>query len=308
MAELVEVYRNSVQTWECDQMGHMNVQFYLDKSASGLTVLGHYLGLGPDYTREEKARLRFTTHHVRFLREQRAGEPLCMKGGVLDAGTDSLRVYLELTNPGTEEVAATFAADVELQDIASGDRRPLPQTVLDRARDLRAELPEYAAPRGLEMAPPRPAPTLAEAEAMGLLLTYTGVVQPQMCDEDGLMAIRWYMGVISDAIPNLITATRGPRRGSGGGGKVGGAALEYRFVYHKRPRSGDLLTLRSGIKNVGSKAYTLCHWLFDLTSGEAVATAEAVAIMFDLEARKAIVIPDRARAGLERYCFPELSV
>ena len=32
----LEVWRGSVNTWECDQMGHLNVRFYVARSAEGL--------------------------------------------------------------------------------------------------------------------------------------------------------------------------------------------------------------------------------------------------------------------------------
>src|SRR5690625_1698992 len=112
----IEVYRNSVQTWESDQMGHMNVQFYVDKSASGLAVLAHFLGLGPEFTRTEKARLVHREQHIRFLREQHPGAPLKMVAGILDANPDRLRVYQELTNTFNGEVAATFSSEVQLLD------------------------------------------------------------------------------------------------------------------------------------------------------------------------------------------------
>jgi acyl-CoA thioester hydrolase len=89
---------------------------------------------------------------------------------------------------------------------------------------------------------------------------------------------------------------------------VGGAALEYRFVYRRYPRMGDILTLRSGLKNVGPKTYTWCHWLFDLETGEAVATAEAVAIALDLTTRKAIPIPEEMRTNLESLVIEGLGV
>lgn len=306
MNELVEVYRSSVQIWECDQMGHMNVQFYLDKAAIGLEVFEHYLGGAPADTR--RARLVPDEHHVRFLREQHAGAPLCMSAGVLDSDTHRLRIYFELRNPAADQVAATVTATVRLREVDTDEPLPLPAEYRERAAALTTELPAYAAPRGLEMHPPRPAPTLQDAEQLNLVRTYTGTVQPSMCDRYGRMASRWYMGIISDGIPNLLAVTRGAAAESTERSKVGGAALEYRFAYHRRPRSGDLLALRSGIKDIGPKAYTLGHWLFDIASGEAVATSEAVAVMFDLEARKAITIPDAARVGLERFRCPQLGV
>ena len=42
---MITVYRNSVQSWEIDQMGHMNVQFYFEKALQGCVVLWNKLGL-----------------------------------------------------------------------------------------------------------------------------------------------------------------------------------------------------------------------------------------------------------------------
>ena len=42
---MITVYRNSVQSWEIDQMGHMNVQFYFEKALQGCIVLWNKLGI-----------------------------------------------------------------------------------------------------------------------------------------------------------------------------------------------------------------------------------------------------------------------
>lgn len=305
MPEPIEVYRNSVQTWETDQMGHMNVQFYVDNATSALAVLSHHLGLGPQFARREGARLVAREHHIRFLREQRPGAPLRIVAGVLDASPNALRIYFEMSNAASKEVAATFVADVDLLDIASRTKRPLSSAVLNAAERLRVELPAHGAPRGIELHPPRPAPTLAEAEQLGMLPTYYGVVTPGMCDADGWQATRSYMGVVSDAVPNLLVQMYGEDRSKSG---IGGAALEYRLCYRKALRPGDLITLRSGIKQVATKTYTFAHWMFDLSTGEAIATAEVVAVMLDLQARKAIEIPADTRTVLERFVRGELGV
>lgn len=301
----LEVYRNSVQTWETDQMGHMNVQFYVDKSAIALAVLSHYLDLGPAYVRTENARLVPRGHHIRFLREQLPGAPLKMVSGILDVQADSLQVYQEMTNVDNGEVAATFSTEVQLIDLASRTARPLPQAALDAAQNLRMELPPHAAPRGLDMQPLRPSPTLAEAESLGMLPTYHGQVTPAMCDTDGWLATRSYMGIVSDAVPNLMAHARGSERPPS---HIGGAALEYRFAYRRSLRAGDLVTLRSGIKQLAPKTHTFVHWLFDLSTGEAIATAEVVAIMLDLKARRAVEAPAEVKTALERILIPGASI
>ena len=305
MNAMIEVARSSVQTWECDQMGHMNVQFYLDKAGQGLAALALELGLGPAAARSMGATLCAREHHVRFLREQRPGAPFFLRAAIVDAGEDGLTVYQEMVETVSDVPAATFLIDAAWVDVASRTPRPLPEA-LQPGPEQRFEVPAHGRPRGLELSTPRPAPELAEADRAGMLRTWQGEVSRDQADDAGFLTARHFMGIVSDSIPNLLALTGGSDRSKTP--RVGGAALEYRFVYRGHPRVGDVLTLRSGLKHVGSKAYTWCHWLFDLDSGAAVATAEAVAIALDLEQRRAIPIPDVMRANLEARVIPGLGV
>ncbi|ABS62100.1 conserved hypothetical protein [Parvibaculum lavamentivorans DS-1] len=306
MSEMIEVARSSVQTWECDQMGHMNVQFYVEKAGSGLAALALALGLGPRNARNEGARLQVSDHHVRFLREQRPGAPFFLRAGVLEVRDFGLRVYEEMVNTVSGEPAATFIAEVQWVDDESRELKPLPAKAKAAAKALIVALPAHGAPRGLEIYEPRPAPKLKEADAMGMVRTWQGEVDAARCDTQGFLSVRHFMGIVSDGIPNLLAQTSGSDRSKTP--TIGGAALEYRFVYRRYPRVGDLLTLRSGLKQVGPKTYTWCHWLFDLESGQSVATAEAVAIALDLTTRKSIPIPDEMRANLEALVIEGLGV
>jgi acyl-CoA thioester hydrolase len=306
MAEMIDVARSSVQTWQADQMGHMNVQFYLEMATDGLAALAVHLGLGPRFIEKENAKLHARDHHVRFLREQRPGAPVTVRGGVLHVDDFALRVYLEMYNTVSEEVAATFAVDVELMDMDTRETKPLPARAKAAAKEMIVDLPAHGSPRGLEISPPREKPTLEEAAAINLVFTWQGEVQRNQCDEQGFLLARHFMGIVSDSIPNLLGKTRGDDRSKNN--KVGGAALEYRFHYHSYPKSGDVLTLRSGLKMVGPKTYIWGHWLFNLETGKAVATAEAVAIALDLEARKAIPIPEELRVHLEGMVASGLAV
>ena len=37
----VEVWRGGVNTWECDEMGHLNVRFYVARAMEGLVTADH---------------------------------------------------------------------------------------------------------------------------------------------------------------------------------------------------------------------------------------------------------------------------
>ena len=67
MNQLVETVRSSVQTWECDQMGHMNVQFYLARENEGVASLASALGLRPRAQGEGRAGLLPREQHIRLI-------------------------------------------------------------------------------------------------------------------------------------------------------------------------------------------------------------------------------------------------
>jgi acyl-CoA thioester hydrolase len=89
---------------------------------------------------------------------------------------------------------------------------------------------------------------------------------------------------------------------------LGGAALEYRFVFRRWPRLGDFLEVRSGLKAIGKKTMNICHFIFDVESADCVASAEVVSVSFDLATRKSIEIPDDARVALQRLVIADLGV
>lgn len=304
VSRLIELYRNSVQQWEVDMMGHMNVQFYVQKSTAALAVLAQELGLAPRDLRDSGACLVPLDHHIRFLKEQRPGAPVVINGGVIAATPERLTVYQEMVNAASEDVVATFQVTAQLQDARTRSPRQLPGGAVDRARALITDVPEHGAPRGLDLHAPRPAPTVAEAEQGGMKATWRGPVLPARGDAHGYLATDAHMGIVSDAVPNLLVRLTREDRSQG---RIGGAALEYRFVYRQPARVDDLLTLYSGIRTVGTKAYQFGHWLFDASSGEVIATAEAVAVLLDLDARKAITIPEDRRSILEAHIVPGLS-
>jgi acyl-CoA thioester hydrolase len=78
---MIEVYRGSINTWECDEMGHMNVRFYVAKMMEGLAEVGQVVGLGHAFRERAISTLAPRDQHIRFMREAKAGErcsPACL--------------------------------------------------------------------------------------------------------------------------------------------------------------------------------------------------------------------------------------
>lgn len=305
-SEMIELARSSVQTWECDQMGHMNVQFYLERAEEAHTALAAALGLGPRYMRQNNAVLAPIDQHMRFLKELRAGAPFTIHGGVAVIEKRVINSYVEMRHALTGVPCATFFTAHKLAERDTREAKTLPGWAIERAASFRVVAPEHGRPRGLVLGAPRPTPLLRDADTSKLLPTFQGQVLPQHCDRAGFMLSRHYMARVSDAIPNLIGQMHGADRSSDA--RIGGAALEYRFVYRRAAQDGDVIAIRSGLKAVGAKTCTWCHWVFDLDTGDSVATTEAIAVSMDMASRKAVEIPPEMRAELEARIVPGLSV
>ncbi len=286
-------------------MGHMNVRHYFGRADAGLSTLALALGLSPSTLRSAGLRLRAHEQHVRFNREMRPGTAYTVSAGVLEQSPQALQVYEEIRMVGRSEIAAAISSQVTLVDVASEQRGLFDNATLQRAQALRTELPAHGAPRGIELTPPRdPPPRRDDASAQRMTGAYLGPVLPEDCDAYGQMTEAAFMARISDGIAHFFRAVREGLRPDG----VGGAALEYRYLFHHRPRLGDVIEVRTGLKGLGNKTLHMCHWVFEVESGRCVATSEAVAVSFDLTARKAVAIPDDIRAGMLLHVVPGLSI
>ena len=302
---MLEVLRTTVNTWECDQMGHLNVRYYLAHAHAGLSVLALHCGLTPQALRAREAHLRVRDQHLRFHKELRPGTPLCMKAAVLHASADRLRVLQELFSAKTtsSELAATVVSDVELTHGRECQALMLDPTFVERARELATVLPAHAAPRGVALEPPRRRPRREEAIDLGMTGAFLGPVSASDCDTYGRMHESAFMGRVADGIGHFFRSLHEGFRPEG----IGGAALEYRYVFHARPRLGDVIEVRTGLKALGAKTLHMCHYIFDMADGSCVATSEAIAVSFDLHARKAVAIADPARAAMQRHVIAGIS-
>ncbi len=310
---MIEVYRGSSNTWETDEMGHMNVRFYISRMMEGLAELAHVIGLPHAFRPGADATLRPRDQHIRFLREAYAGRPLSMTAGVLEIRESSALIYQRLDHSGGNP-CATFQTWVDHVDATTGEPFPWPSPVRSALERLRCEADAAIGPRSIDVSrTPRPEALVAHADAVGSPVIGRAVVQAQHCDALGFMIPELFIGRISDSVGNLLAPWRDriaeaaietdePRP------RTGGAVLEYRIVYRRWPRTGDRLVIRSALGEVREKFHSLIHWVLDPETGQAWCTCEVVAITLNLDTRKIIPAPPGHAEHLKRLAPQGLTV
>ncbi|MBU4435869.1 MAG: thioesterase family protein [Alphaproteobacteria bacterium] len=306
----VETWRGGVNTWDCDEMGHMNVRFYVTRAMEGLAGLAAELGLPHAFTPYANATLLVKEHHVRFLREAHAGATLHMLGGVIEISDTEARLLQLLVHSATGELAATFQTTVVHATPREGEVFPWPQITRDRAEALKVQVPELARARSIDLSPFTPTAGLERANALGLQRIGLGALSPHECDVFSRMRAEQFIGRVSDGIGAFISPFRDlivahaehpPTR-------FGGAVLEYRLAYLFWPRPGDRVELRSGLIGSDPRTMRMVHWMLEPTTGLPWATSEAVAVTFDLDARKVVPITPAAQTALQAFVVDGLAL
>ena len=290
---MIDLWKGIANTWDCDEMGHMNVRVYIQKAFEGLGHLAGACHLSHAFKPSSPSTLVPAEQHIRFIREAHPGRPLNMVGCTLDVDETSTTVYQEMRH-GDGSVAAAFRT--RLLHVDATSLKPFPWNARTRAalEALHGEPPAATAPRGLDLSvAPSPTDEISReiASERGAKVIGLGMVPPADCDVFGRMNPHMFIGRISDSVPNLLHDWRSRVANSVPGQEMGGAVLENRIIYRRWPKAGDLFEVRSSLGRVEEKVHSLIHWMLDPDTGKPWMTAEAVAVTFDLKKRKVIPTP-----------------
>lgn len=292
------LYQGSVNTWECDDGGHLNVRFHLERAMIGLAHFAHALEMPHAFTKTAGATLVPLEAHLRFLKEARPGAPLSMHGGVVSMGESDSTLCLDMRHAdGAPSSVFTFR-------VAHADTRgfrafPWSARSREAAKRLKIDLPQHATPRSLD---PSIAPIADASRARAIELGATRIgatmVSRDQCDVFGRFRGEHFVGRISDSVPNLMAGWR-REAGAANNAEAAGAVVEARLAFRRFPSAGDLIEIFTGVSDVGEKTFRLVHWLCDPESGAAWASMEALALTFDTKTRKAIQGTPEARAKMQ---------
>jgi len=309
-----EYWRGSVNQWECDEMGHMNVRFWVRRSMEGLAVMAPSLGLPHAFRAGSGATILPLDQHIKFIREAHAGAPLFLRGGVVATDETTATLYQEVVHAISGEIGATFRTIIAHVESKTGQQFPWSDKARAAMSAQLIEIPEHGLPRSVPYDDvPAPNASIAEADALGVARVGLMPVSPDDTDDFGRIRAEMFIGRVSDAVPNLMTTWRkqvaeAAKAADGVARRPGAAVLEYRLAYRAWPRTGDILEIRSGVTWVKDKTHALVHWILDPQTGQAWCTCQAVAITLDLIARKAMSTPEPQRKLLEEMAIPELTI
>jgi len=81
---MLETYRGTVYPWECDHMGHMNVQYYAAKFDEATWQLFHSINISPRYLRENKKGMVAVDQKTKYKKELLPGDTIFITSEVIE--------------------------------------------------------------------------------------------------------------------------------------------------------------------------------------------------------------------------------
>ena len=306
---LTLLHESIVHESEIDSLGHMNVRFYVERAARANAELLQRLGIASAPGQQLR---RFDTHN-RFHREQFAGARLHTLGGmVATESREGVTGYYEIRNADTGDIAATYIMTSCVIDSVTEEKLELTLPDTSAARSLTIDIPEYGRPKSLSLSPIRlPAfdeitPLIPESDLLsGMTGRREGIVMSEDCDAGG------YLAEDKDLVHMLfrpqpgeeMTAMGPPHLRDEQGRLYSWAMMEIRSLIYQRPREGETIVSLSADVNYGEKWRHSRRWIYSRETRALLGISDQTGICMDLEARRAIPIPDEARAAIEAHCL-----
>ncbi|HXU43507.1 MAG TPA: thioesterase family protein [Burkholderiales bacterium] len=133
---MIETYRGAVYPWHCDQMGHMNVMWYVGKFDEATWNLFAAIGVTMAYLRENKRGMAAVQQDITYKRELLAGDTVAVRSTLLEVREKSTKFVHEMRHAQTGEVAAVCVLTGVSIDAQTRKSCPFPAEIVERAKAL----------------------------------------------------------------------------------------------------------------------------------------------------------------------------
>ena len=269
--QLAETHRSFVNTWECDENVHMNVQFYLKRFDEAARFFQMSAGAETPLTPLPR------TRHVRYHSELRMAQSTIIGSGVIGDGIFAGWTLHEMRENVTGRLCAT-ALDA-----------PSVPTVIPTVPSASIV---HALPKSVEAAPAGPVSPGVMLDSGGFI-SHRCLLSPNECDANGEMLQQFHVARFTDAAPHVWDHSGIGTKWLNENG-LGRVAVEMKLTHHQPARAGDALILYSRAMAGTGKTVRLHHEMVRASDHAPVVTGEVVALVMDLATRKAVPLPDTA--------------
>ena len=279
---IYSAFKDLVRKKDCDQMSHMNVQYYFGKHADAIKCLFNKIN---SYS-TDNIDYKILNERCIFSREVHLNSVLEIVFKVKSIENNELLLLSKVYSIDHENVSAYFETSVSLNINEKTKNIILNLFSLDTSTFLN-EL-EFSNLRPLtDNRPP-------QNYSRDAFISCKSAVNTWDLDHEAVGSSQFKIGCVSDAATHLFTYC-GADFNWRNEYDIGSAALDYSVRYFKDAPLGMAVTMHTNFTKIGNKSLKFIHHMVDDSTGDVIMDIEIVAVLFDLQKRKSIVVPEEFR-------------
>ena len=287
------IYKNSVQLHEIDNLGHMNVQYYLKHCIDSCILNFKINNLISNHSNIEELFV-LEKVNIRYLNEQRLGAPFSINFYISKIEKDKILVLQEMENLETKKISSAFLISLKIRKQIKIIKNKFENFLINFPYKFKIA-PPYAEIKGLLDIDKLKFSYEKLLNYPKIFNTFCGIAKKKDNNNLDILDAADYMGIVSAAVPNLLMMSNHSISKT----NIGGAAVEYEFYFYEFVNPGTCIKLLSGLRNIKNKTYTWSHWIIDINKEKILAEANAVIVTMDLKKRKSVQIPNKMKVALE---------
>lgn len=297
---MIETYRGESLAWEADDLGHMNMRFYIGRAGQARTFLLAQMGLPNTQKAKTMSTVVASRQHIKYHSEVRPGGGLFVRSGISEIRSHEMDIVHMIYRISSSGPVISATVTETARHIFRRTQKPFgwPGRVKKSAANFMCAIPEDAAFRNIDKTIQPGDISLKQAKALDLTSIGRGVFAPEECDLFGWVRPVDLIGRVSDSVQHLARAW--PGIDFDGNNQLSGAFLEGLFFHRRdRPRAGDCYEICSGLMAANTHVRHICHWLLNPVTGRPWASMVGVACLFDLKARRLVKVPPAELPALQ---------
>ena len=278
-------YKGIVRAEECDQMYHMNVQFYFDKHSKALKKLTNNIF--------SKKLFKIKAERCIFYKEVQELSALEIVIFVKNIKKNYLILQSKLYCTSKNYVSAYFETEIYFESDTSHILQ-----VIDRLLQKKQNtfVNDFNFIKLRKIRPFR----ILNKPSENSIVTCRKASNTWDLDLKGYATHRFLISCVSDAATQLFTKC-GVNHKWRSDYQIGSAALDYIVRYYKYPTIGMAVSLKSNFIEINEKSFKFCHHLVDDSTNKVLMDIQIVAVLFDLKKRVAIKLPKSFRKKAEVF-------
>ncbi len=279
---IYSAFRDLVRKEDCDQMSHMNVQYYFGKHADAIKCLFNKI----NSFSTDKIDYKILNERCIFSREVHPNSVLEIVFKVKSIENNELLLFSKVYSIDHENVSAYFETSISFK-LNENIKKIILDLFSSNCSTFLNEL-EFSNLRPLtDNRPP-------QNYSRDAFISCKSAVNTWDLDHKGVASSQFKIGCVSDAATHLFTFC-GADFNWRNEHDIGSAALDYSVRYFKDAPLGMAVTMHTNFTKLGNKSLKFIHHMVDDGTGDVIMDIEIVAVLFDLKKRKSLVVPEDFR-------------